>query len=151
MEDEFNDDSYNINPSIIVCSECSGIMRYKGAGRYVCEDCKHEVLDDFGKVRQFLEKRGPSNVFEISAGTGIPRSVVNKLLKDGRLQVSPHSEVGLVCSRCGMAIRFGEYCNRCQEEISNIEARNKKKGIYNVFNEEKEDGKMRFLQDDKKK
>ena len=46
-----------INPALVVCKECSGVMRYRGGGLYVCEECKHEELDDYGKVRQFLEKR----------------------------------------------------------------------------------------------
>ena len=137
------------NPSLVVCSECSGVMRYRGAGIYVCEDCKHEEMDDYGKVRAFLEKRGPSNVFEISAGTGLSRGAVTRLLKDGRLEVSKSSSVSLVCSRCGLAIRYGEYCSRCQEELKGLEARNKKKGIYNALLEETND-KMRFLGGDKK-
>ena len=143
------DETYDLDPSIVVCSECSGVMRYRGGGIYRCETCGHEVLDDYGKVRQFLEKRGPSNVFEISAGTGLSRSVVNRMLKEGRLQVSAHSSVNLLCARCGMPIRYGEYCNRCQSEISELDARNRKKGVYNVFNSEQEtgDGKMRFLND----
>ena len=49
-----------------------------------------------------------------------------------------------------MPIRYGEFCNKCQTEVNVLEARNKKKGIYNVLQEEAEGGKMRFLDSDKK-
>ena len=128
-------------------------MRYKGAGTYVCEDCGEEVLDDYGKVRRFLEKRGPSNILEISAGTGLDRGVVNKLLKDGRLEVSQHSSVQLVCRRCGMGIRFGEYCSRCQSEVDELRARNSKKGIYNTIQDQivTDRNKMRFINNENNK
>ena len=143
--------SLSIKPSLVVCTECSGVMRYKGAGTYVCEKCGHEEMNDYGIVRQFLEKRGPSNVFEISAGTGLSRSVIVGLLKEGRLEVAKSSTTGLVCMRCGLQIRHGEYCSRCQAELDSMESRNRKKGIYNALMEERGDGKMRFLSEDDKK
>ncbi|MBO6108400.1 MAG: hypothetical protein J6P16_03235 [Eubacterium sp.] len=135
--------------NIIVCSECSGIMRYRSRGVYVCESCGHEALDDFGKVNAFLEKRGPSNVFEIAEGTGLERKRVSALLKEGRLQVAESSSVALVCARCGMPIRFGEYCSSCAEKMRNLDERNSKKGVYNALNDIKQgaDGKMRFIDD----
>lgn len=135
-----------IKHSTIVCSECSGVMRYKGAGTYVCEDCGHEELDDYGVVRRFLEKRGPSNIFEIAEGTGISRSVISGLFKEGRLEVSKSSQVTIYCHRCGMAIRSGEYCSRCQAEIDKLGERYNKKGTYNALKDmNNEDGSMRFL------
>ncbi|MEE3467601.1 MAG: hypothetical protein VZQ83_04105 [Eubacterium sp.] len=137
-------------PSLIICSECEGVMRYRGAGIYVCEHCGHEEMDDYGKVRAFLEKRGPSNAFEISEGTGLSRTTVINLLKDGRLEVAKSSTVGLVCARCGMAIRTGEYCLKCENEVrQEMDARNQKRGIYNALLQET-DNKMRFLDNGKK-
>ena len=149
MEDEI----FDVNPGIIKCSECSGIMRYKGAGIYACEDCGHEEMNDYGKVRAFLEKRGPSNIIEISAGTGLPRAKVSTLLKDGKLEVAPHSATRLYCLRCGMGIRFGDYCSRCQNEVNLLDERNRKKGTYNALKdiEEDKDSRMRFMDDKKKK
>ena len=146
-----SDEAFDFNPSMVVCSKCSGIMRYKGGGAYACEDCGAEVLDDYGKVREFLDKRGPSNVMEIAAGTGLERSVVSKLLKDGRLEVSQHSSTQLFCRRCGMGIRYGEYCSRCQNEVEELHQRNIKKGVYNAIQEQTSEGstKMRFLNNDK--
>ena len=142
------DDELDFNPHIVVCRECEGAMIYKGTGRYVCEKCGHEEFDDYGKVRRFLETNGPSNIFEISEGTGLPRTKVTKLFKEGRLEVAKNSDAALICRRCGMPIRAGEYCSRCEAEMSGLENRNRKRGIYNVLNEDgtTKDGKMRFLE-----
>lgn len=139
----------SLKHSLIICCECSGVMQYKGAGTYVCEHCGHEELDDYGVVRRFLEKRGPSNIFEIAEGTGLNRSVISGLFKEGRLEVAKSSAVAVTCARCGMPIRSGEYCSKCDAEMKALGERNKKKGIYNVLKEGgKDDGKMRFLGDE---
>ena len=141
-----SEEGISVKHSIVVCSECSGVMRYKGAGTYVCDDCGHEELDDYGIVRRFLEKRGPSNIFEIAEGTGLPRAVISGLFKDGRLEVARSSAVSVYCKRCGMPIRTGEYCSKCQEEVDKLGERNGKKGTYNALKDlEREDGSMRFL------
>jgi len=146
-----SDKPFEPKPSLIVCSECEGVMRYRGSGIYRCEACGHEEMDEYGKVRAFLEKRGPSNAFEIAAGTGVSRTVVIDFLKQGRLEVSRSSDGMLYCMRCGMPIRAGEYCSRCENEVKELADRNKKKGIYNVLLEDSNDNKMRFLDGDKKK
>ena len=132
------------DPSLVVCRECSGVMQYRGGGIYICEHCGHEEMDDYGKVRAFLEKRGPSNAFEIAEGTGLSRTRVVNLLKDGRLEISRSSSQTLFCERCGMPIRSGEYCSKCENEVKGLEERNRKKGIYNALLKESDD-KMRFL------
>ena len=145
-----SEDIFNAKAALIVCRECSGVMRYQGAGVYKCDDCGHEEMDDYGKVRAFLEKHGPSNVFEIAAGTDLSRTTIVNLLKDGRLEVCKASSSHLVCKRCGMAIRAGEYCFRCEEELKAMGAKNQKKGTYNMLKEEASEDKMRFLGGDKK-
>ena len=144
--------SEKFDRSIVVCTQCEGYMRYKGAGVYVCNECGHEAFDTYGIVRRFLEERGPSNILEISEGTGIERTEVSALLKDGRLEVSHFSDVALCCPRCGMPIRTGEYCNKCQHEIDIMNERNKKKGVYNALKNDllTDSGKMRFVENKKK-
>lgn len=145
--------SRNIDQSTVVCTECKGYMQYKGAGVYACEKCGHEAMDDFGVVRQFLEIRGPSNILEISEATGLDRHKISHLLREGRLEVSKYSEVALCCNRCGMPIRTGEFCHKCQQEMDALNERNQKRGIYNSLKDDlaKGEGKMRFVDKNKTK
>lgn len=146
MSEDSLKDKLEVRASLLVCEKCSGIMRYRGAGLHKCEECGYEVLDAYGKARQFLEKHGPCNIMEIAAGTGLSRSEVSELLKEGRLEVARSSKVQLYCKRCGMGIRSGEYCSRCEEEVKQLESRNKVKGIYNSLHDINSDkDKMRFL------
>jgi hypothetical protein len=58
---------------------------YLGLGEYKCEACGGTSLDDYGKVRNYIEKHGPNSAVHISEATGVKRSVVNLLLSEGRV------------------------------------------------------------------
>ncbi len=113
-----SDEELEFDPGTVLCEKCGGIVKFRGSGEYECVDCGNVVLDDFGKVRQFLEKRGPSNIMEIAYATGLDKSVVSKLLMDGRIQVMQHTTEGKRCSRCGIPIARGKYCSECRQLIS---------------------------------
>ena len=99
------------------CDECGGGMLYKGGGSYECMECGHTQLDAFGKVKEYLDKNGGTQpMLVIAEKTGVPIAVLNKLLKDGRLQIPPGSKVYLRCEKCGCAIRSGRYCSKCELE-----------------------------------
>ena len=72
-----------------ICPECKGRMIYKNLGEYVCETCGKMLLDDYGKVRKYLDENGSSTSIEISEETGVKRSVIEEFLKAGRLEVVP--------------------------------------------------------------
>ena len=38
-----------------VCTECGGVMIFKGVGEYHCEECGAVDYDDYGKVRGYIE------------------------------------------------------------------------------------------------
>ena len=136
-------DDLAFEPERVICEKCGGIVKYTGSGCYVCEDCGHEVMDDFGKVKAFLEKRGPSNIMEIAYGTGLEHSVVSKLLKDGRIQVYQNSAEGLICASCGAPIQRGKYCVNCSGRMAD-----KRKDRVHI--PEGDEGKMRFMSTEEK-
>ena len=132
-----SDEELEFDPGTVICEKCGGVVKFRGGGEYECSECGNVVLDDFGKVRQFLEKRGPSNIMEIAYATGLDKSVVSKLLMDGRIQVLQRTTDGKNCARCGIPITRGKYCAECGELIS----KSSRKG---PSVEEKKD-KMHFL------
>ena len=107
------DEKLDFDPSMVICEECGGVVKYSGAGTYICTECGNKVFDDFGKVKNFLEKRGPSNIMEIAYGTGLERNVIAELLMDGRIQVARTTVDGKVCMNCGIPITHGKYCDNC--------------------------------------
>ena len=141
-----SDNDLGFEPKTVLCEKCGGIVKFRGSGRYECEDCGYVFLDDFGKVREFLEKRGPSNIMEISYATGIEKTVISKLLMDGRLQVTQLHGEGKKCLRCGIPIARGKYCAECEKTIP--------KTRRTVKDPKNDDSKMRFINiesSDKKK
>ncbi len=137
-----------INSKPVRCSECNGKMFYVGGGRYECETCGHIALDDFGKVKEFLEEHGPSPAVVISAATGVSQEVIDGFLKKGRVEIPEGSPYYLKCEKCGCSIRYGRFCADCAAQaVGKVKA---------IFNEEvgekpkyelksEKNGKIHFL------
>lgn len=104
---QFSDDKQ------FVCPECKIPMKYKYAGLYVCEKCGAEELNNFGKIKRYLEEHGPTNAIELSAQTGVSRSLIGEYLRLGRVEIPENSSVFIHCKGCGVPIRFGNYCAAC--------------------------------------
>jgi predicted RNA-binding Zn-ribbon protein involved in translation (DUF1610 family) len=86
--------SFKAERKLSKCESCgSTFVIYKGLGEYKCESCGITFLDDYGKVRNYIEENGPSSAFDISQGTGVSRQRVNSLLHEGRVGVSDNSSI----------------------------------------------------------
>lgn len=112
----------------VVCEKCKGKLFYKGGGRYECSSCDAFVLDDFGKIKAFLEENGPTPMLVIAQATGVQYEVVEQFLKKGRLEIPEGSKYYLGCEKCGCSIRYGKYCPDCIREVAG--------GIKAVFHED---------------
>ncbi len=125
--------------------ECGGKLFHIGSGKYQCETCGSLVMDDFGKVKQFLEENGVMPIVAISQCTGVSVEVIEGLLKEGRVEISENSQYFLDCQKCGCAIRSGRFCVDCAKEL----AQGVQKIFYNEIGEKpkepKMQGKMHFL------
>lgn len=130
----------------VKCDKCSGKVFHIGGGAYHCESCGADILDDFGKIKRFLDENGPTPILVISQYTGVSTEIIEALLKDGRVEITEPSRYYLQCQKCGCSIRSGRFCIECARELSN--------GIQKIFYNEigekpKYDyeikGKMHFL------
>lgn len=104
-------DSYN-RP--LTCEGCGGIMVFKGVGEYKCEDCGSVEYDDYGKVRNYLEKHAGATTADVSDATGVSQKSIREMLKEARLEIAPNSNTFMKCEICGTVIRSGRYCSRCE-------------------------------------
>ena len=100
-----------------LCEKCGGVMVFQGVGEYRCEDCGEKAFDDYGKVRNYLEQHKGANMSQIVADTGVSRSRVLRMLKEGRFEVSENSMTFLKCEICGVSIRWGKYCPECEKNM----------------------------------
>ena len=131
-----NELELNVNRNEVICSECRGMMLPMGKGRFVCDCCGHEYVNDFGKVRSYLAKRGQATVQEIALWTGISVTKILFLLKQGRIMLTQDSDIMLHCDCCGRVIRHGNLCDRCQERTHTGQGAGipeTSKGTYNMI------------------
>lgn len=136
--------------AIRVCEKCSGQMKFKGSGRYVCEECGCEYYTAFGKVKKYLSENGPRNAFEISEATGVSRSKIYDFIREGRVEVAKNIAIDKnYCASCGVTLEFGTYCPQCAKRMKRINSENK--GVYNMLLANPDnDGEMRFAGKEKK-
>jgi len=135
-----------------VCSECGGVMVFKGVGEYQCEDCKRVDYDDYGKVRRFIELHPGANAAQIEHEVGVSQKTIRKLLKEGRIEIAENSAAFLRCEICGKQIRSGELCPECEVTVHrNMEAEQRKLRQHNSkgvgMGQRNEDGQRRFRRD----
>ena len=102
----------------VYCEECGGKMFYQDAGTYQCENCGEIALDDYGKIKEYLEEHDGATAKEISVGTGVELKIIGMFLKDGRIQIPKGSRMFIKCERCGCSLRNGRYCEDCTRELA---------------------------------
>jgi DNA-directed RNA polymerase subunit M/transcription elongation factor TFIIS len=125
------------------CSECGGALVYVAGGMFKCRQCGHEQLDDFGKVRQYLDGNGPSSKHDIHLKTGVDMEIIDKMVKKSRLECTEDSPTFYKCEICGQPIKSGSICNVCAKNES-VQQR----GYYrsdDVGERPKYVGRMRFI------
>lgn len=144
-------DYYNIPR---VCTECGGVMIFKGVGEYHCENCNAIAYDDYGKVRLYIEEHRGANAAEIEAAIGVSQKTIRRLLKEGRLEVAEGSRSFLHCEICRKQIRSGQFCPECEMKVHrNMEEEQramhqKSKKTHGFGGPQKmEDGQRRFRRD----
>jgi DNA-directed RNA polymerase subunit M/transcription elongation factor TFIIS len=125
------------------CAKCGGALAYVAGGTFKCRKCGHEQLDDFGKVRQYLDKNGPASKHDIHLKTGVDMDIIDHLVKKSRLECTEDSPAFYKCEICGQPIKSGSICNVCASKDSI-----KERGYYrsdDVGERPKSKGQMRFI------
>ena len=134
------------------CAECGGEMKYAGLGEFRCVECGNVQFNDYGRVRAYLEAHPGAMQSEVSRATGVSPNRIRQLLVEERIEISANSNIFLNCEMCGMPIRSGSRCPKCEEryqkEIANerkAERANSFKSGHMVNDKKNASGEMRFL------
>ena len=108
-----NDKRIKLLENAKACSKCGVQMTYIYGEMFECKSCGNKELSDFGIIKEFLEKNGPRPAIVIHDKTGIPVDYINKLLREGRMEIPDGSDSYIKCQKCGTDIRYGKYCPDC--------------------------------------
>ncbi|MCI9035060.1 MAG: hypothetical protein HFJ08_13650 [Lachnospiraceae bacterium] len=129
-----------------LCGMCGGKLVQAGSGIFKCERCGNEALDDYGKVRKYLDEHGPSPAIAIAQATGVDRNLISRFLRGGKLEIPDGSKYYLRCEKCSCSIKSGRYCEDCAKELS---GNTHKVSYVDIGDRPKLNGKgkMRYTQD----
>ena len=127
-------------------------MVFKGVGEYQCEDCGALEYDDYGTVRNYIEKHAKATMAFISEQTGVSQKSIRQMLKEGRLEIAPDSRAFLKCEVCGANIRSGALCEQCEKAYhrnrEEMERAGRKMSGYGMEHDRKDQkGEKRFTRD----
>lgn len=108
------------------CQKCRTVLEYRGLGLYFCPHCEHEMLDDYGKVRVYMDENKMAVIPEIACATGVAEYLIRDFISEGLFE--NEEEFGaLECAGCGKKIAEGRYCRECMTKLVS--------GIDEAFNE----------------
>ena len=101
-----------------VCERCGRIFSFNGYGAFFCPSCKLIDFEEFDRVREFLNKNGLANIYEISEATGVSEKTIRRYLAESRLEIPEGSPIYIKCECCGCDIRSGRFCPECAAKLS---------------------------------
>ncbi len=106
--------------------KCGGKYVYHGLGTYECENCGTIFKNEYGIVRDFVDKYGTNySIFEIAEKTGVPKRIIDLFIKDGKFITVEKQKVCIICHQ---PIESGVYCNKCAlRQIQSSFENNRKK------------------------
>ena len=84
-------------------------------GKPDLEDVVNEM--HFKKVKEYLAEHGPTPSIVIAEETKVPIHVIDKLLRQGRIEIPESEEKLLPCEKCGKDIRYGRFCPECAASL----------------------------------
>ncbi|MGL4346197.1 MAG: flagellar protein [Cellulosilyticaceae bacterium] len=130
------------------CKKCHKLFQYV-TGPAICPACKQEEEKIFIAVKDFIRENKGATIEQVSRETGASVTLIEKFLKQGRLEVAEGLDIELTCERCGKSIKTGRYCDQCKGDIAaNLDTMAKGIRSSNV-KEEDTKARMRFLNKNK--
>ncbi len=68
------------------CDKCEGELEYLGLGHYRCKECHNEMVDNYGKIRDYYQKHGAVPVFQVARETGIRKEDIHIIMSEKNLE-----------------------------------------------------------------
>ncbi len=93
------------------CPECHKPFMPK-PGLRVCNACVVQEQEYYQTVYGYVLKRPGSTLDEVAEKTGVPKDVVLRLMKQGRIQPGKHIQSVFFCSRCDAVLTDAEMNGR---------------------------------------
>ncbi len=123
--------------SIQNCSKCGKMFHYN-FGEKLCRDCKDTLIDEFNRVKKFIQKNKKVSITEVSKNCDVTTKQILKWVRDEKLRFENSDHIGIDCMACGKNIPYGRYCEECKAKIVKGFNEPKPKRILNPFAQKKQ-------------
>ena len=130
-----------------LCRRCKKMFQYI-SGPEVCPKCKQKEEEMFEAVKEYLRNNPGASMTIISDETGVPVSLIESFLRQGRLEVTGDSPIALTCETCGTKIYTGRFCMKCSSSMAD-KFSDAAKQMTQVNKQAEPSNKMRFLKSDR--
>ncbi|WP_054673554.1 hypothetical protein [Calditerricola satsumensis] len=89
------------------CPECGRVFVAYVAT--VCPDCQKKIDEEYQRCVDFLRQRQNrmATLAQLSAGTGVSVKRITQFIREGRLSLAEHPNLGYPCDRCGASSAKG--------------------------------------------
>ncbi|MCR4740369.1 MAG: MerR family transcriptional regulator [Lachnospiraceae bacterium] len=129
------------------CLGCNKLFDDPIGDYKLCKECRAAEEELLRKVKDYLWDNPGTSEAKLEELFDVTRKQVTRWLREGRLEVTPESDIKLTCMRCGSNIKSGRFCGDCVKKLKDGFAKEipnlKKKGVY-IGNIER-DERMRYL------
>lgn len=98
------------------CRRCSIPMHKDSLGDYRCVSCGKKELNDYHKIKEFLEKNEVANTAVIEEATGVPSIIIKELHANGVIEYAEGGAIAKKCRICGKPIVKDTVCRSCYEK-----------------------------------
>jgi flagellar operon protein (TIGR03826 family) len=100
------------------CRKCGKIFNYV-SGPVICHECQLKQEEKFQEVKKYISENRMANIPQIAKECDVETSLIQKWIREERLEFSQDSDLGIPCENCGAMIRTGRFCAKCKAEMAN--------------------------------
>lgn len=102
----------------LFCYECGHRLQGDDEGRYFCHSCELEFNSEYDIVKEYLRTYGVTEALRLSNLTGVSMSKLNYYLRKGMVEIANCSKAFIKCKKCGVEIKYGNYCPNCAKVLA---------------------------------
>ncbi|SEC34082.1 TIGR03826 family flagellar region protein [Paenibacillus sp. GP183] len=97
------------------CPRCGRVF-VKGI-QEVCPNCLKEIELQFDICSKYLRENIGTGLRDLSEATEVPVRQITKFIREGRISIKNHPNMGYPCESCGNDIREGQICDSCRSKL----------------------------------
>ena len=99
------------------CRKCGKLFNYI-AGEPLYAMCRENEEEVFRAVKNWLYDHKGANFYQVHDALQVDTDLLQKWVREGRLEFAKGVDSGITCERCGKPIPSGRYCEECKAELA---------------------------------